>query len=92
MRVIAEASVGSYGNLYLPSAKETPPMPTVSFVDEDECEVGLVEPGYETSGYNYHRKIINPKKRSDFIVRMWRGVSRKFKSSITSTDSRILPL
>ena len=76
----AEASVGSYGNLYLPSAEETPPTFTASFVDEDQCEVSLLEPGHEPSGYNYHLKIINPKKRSDFVVRMWHGVSRKFKS------------
>jgi hypothetical protein len=30
--------------------------------------------------YNYLVKIINPKKKSDFIVRMWHGVSEAFKT------------
>jgi hypothetical protein len=30
--------------------------------------------------YNYLVKIINPKKKSDFVVRMWHGVSEAFKN------------
>ena len=35
------------------------------------------------SMYTYLVKIINPKKKSDFVVRMWHGVSEQFQSPTT---------
>ena len=46
-------------------------------------------PNAATSGaYTYHVKIINPKKKSDFVVRMWHGTSQLFQSA-TSLRSKL---
>ena len=34
----------------------------------------------QTSGYSYFVKMINPKKKSDFVVRMWHDEHSQFKS------------
>ena len=36
------------------------------------------EPTGTDSTYIYHLRIINPKKRSDYVTRTWHGVSSKF--------------
>ena len=51
-------------------------------------------PDFTASGaYTYHVKIINPKKKSDFVVRMWRGTSYIFKTatSLRSTLKESFP-
>ena len=69
------SEAGSCGILCMPSAEKTPPTATANYADkDDECENG---------SYDYHLKIINPKKKSDYLVRMWHGVSGMFKSPLT---------
>ena len=41
-----------------------------------------------SGAYTYHVKIINPKKKSDFVVRMWHGTSQLFRT-VTSLRSKL---
>ena len=41
-----------------------------------------------SGGYTYYVKIINPKRKSDFVVRMWHGTSQVFPTA-TSLRSKL---
>ena len=49
-----------------------PPVAVDTSTSETESE--------QTSGYSYFVKMINPKKKSDFVVRMWHDEHSQFKS------------
>ena len=74
-------------------------LPRVQFPQSEESGLGRragstlshqqPTPNAATSGaYTYHVKIINPKKKSDFVVRMWHGTSQLFQSA-TSLRSKL---
>ena len=44
-----------------------------------ECEIES-DSDEDSGSYTYLVKIINPKKKSNYIVRMWHGVSEAFKT------------
>jgi hypothetical protein len=48
-------------------------------INSSDCEAYRYS---DEATYRYYVKIINPKKKSDYIIRMWHGAKSAFKKNI----------